>query len=172
MQATARTKDGGLEPTTFIHGNNPDDEEGGAGLACTMDDFVAVLQDLISDHPKLLKPETIDLMFTPQLPPGHPGLPMLLQLKPAWDMVAGPVKDEEVNHGLGGLLCLGPALDVGQPKNVLCWGGASNVVWWICRDEGVAGFFGTQVSPFGAAKELVNAWKKDFWAMYRENYGK
>ncbi|KAI5360012.1 Putative beta-lactamase/transpeptidase [Septoria linicola] len=172
LQAMKRTEGGGLEPAEFVHGNNPDDEEGGAGLACTMEDFVAVLQDLVKDEPKLLKSKTIDLMFEPQLPPApHPARDMLVRLKPAWSMPAGPVEDEEVNHGLGGLLCLGPAESIGQPKNVLCWGGASNVVWWICRDEGVAGFFATQVSPFGAARELVDAWKKDCWEEWRRKSG-
>lgn len=93
---------------------------------------------------------------------------MLLQLRPAWDMVSGPVKGEEVNHGLGGLLVEGETPEIGQPKNVLCWAGSSNIVWFICKDQGVAGFFATQSSPFGnaAVKDLVNAWKKDFWSNY------
>lgn len=93
---------------------------------------------------------------------------MLLQLRPAWDMVAGPVKADEVNHGLGGLLVEGEAPEIGQPKNMLCWGGSSNIVWFICKDQGVAGFFATQSSPFGddVVKDLVNAWKKDFWTNY------
>ena len=91
---------------------------------------------------------------------------MLLQWKPAWAICTGPVKDEDVNHGLGGTLTLGPAKENGQPKNVLCWGGASNVVWWICKDEGVAGFFATQMTPFADKKvlELTTAWRREFWA--------
>lgn len=165
MQGCERTPEGGLKETQFVFGDNPDDEEGGGGLACTMADYLAVLQDLISDSPKLLKPATIASMFEPQLPPHSKQTSMMMQLKPAWEMCAGPVPEEYINYGLGGLVTLGEAKRIGQPGNMLCWGGASNIVWWICRDEGVAGFFGTQMTPFADKKvhELVNAWKTDFW---------
>lgn len=144
-----------------------DDDEGGAGLAATMGDFLAVLHDLISDTPRLLKPATIAAMFEAQLPRRHdsPGLPMLRQLRPAWDIVAGSVDSEEVNHGLGGMLLLGEAADLGQPEGLLCWGGSPNIVWFVDRERGVVGFFGTQVAPFGdkGVRELVDGWKKDFW---------
>jgi len=93
---------------------------------------------------------------------------MLLQLRPAWVTVSGPISDDAVNHGLGGLLLTGEVEEIGQPKGLLAWGGASNIVWFASRELGVAGFFGTQISPFGdpAANELINAWKKDFWSKY------
>jgi CubicO group peptidase (beta-lactamase class C family) len=165
MHVLERTSTGGLQPCQLPVGDNPDDEEGGAGLAMTAADFVGVLQDLISDSPRLLKPETVRKMFEPQLARDGPAIPMLLQLKPAWDMVAGPVDETTVNHGLGGILLQGEAPDIGQPANLLAWGGASNVVWFASKELGVAGFFGTQLSPFGDAvvKKLVNAWKRDFW---------
>lgn len=67
MQAAERTADGGLRASTgqsfCLH---LDDDEGGAGLVVTMSDYVAVLQDLVSDDPRLLKPETISRMFEPR----------------------------------------------------------------------------------------------------------
>ncbi|KAF7192217.1 Acyltransferase calJ [Pseudocercospora fuligena] len=170
MQGLARSKDGGLEPTEFIFGDNPDDEEGGGGLAMTMDDYAAVLQDLISDQPKLLKPETVAMMFEPQIKPEKTEvMKNLLQLRPAWDICSGPVRDEDVNHGLGGLLVQGEAEVIAQPKDLLVWGGSSNIIWFISKQLGVAGFFGTQLQPFSdpKAKELVNAWKTDFWTKYK-----
>ena len=165
MQVLERTSDGGLQPFNYPFGDNPFDQEGGAGLVATTKDYLAVLGDLISDSPKLLKPETIALMFTPQIPLDSPGISMLKQLRPAWDAVAGPVSEDTVNHGLGGILLLGEAPEIGQPKNILAWGGALNTIWFACKDSGVAGFFSTHISPFGdpTVKELVNAWKKDFW---------
>ncbi|KAF3766259.1 beta-lactamase/transpeptidase-like protein [Cryphonectria parasitica EP155] len=166
MRAAERTEDGGLKPspgTAFLAGLV--DDEGGAGLTLTADDYVAVLQDLVSDAPRLLRPETIARMLEPQIPDGSPAHPMLIELKPAWEMVAGPARDEHVNHGLGGLLVLEEVPEIAQPKNILCWGGASNISWFICKERGVAGFFATQMSPFGdpVVRELVNGWKKDFW---------
>lgn len=67
MQAAERTPGGGLKASD---GQNfclhLDDDEGGAGLVATMGDYIAVLQDLVSDAPRLLRPETISKMFEPR----------------------------------------------------------------------------------------------------------
>ena len=166
MHGVQRTKDGGLEPCEKWPFDNPVGQDGGSGLSCTAKDFVAVLADLVSESPKLLKPETISEMFTPQLPPDSASTQMLLQLRPAWEIVAGPIAANAVNHGLGGVLCTGSVPEVGQPGGTLGWGGASNIVWWANREQGVAGFFATQQLPFGnpTVTKLVNAWKEDFWS--------
>lgn len=56
------------------------------------------------------------------------------------------------------------APEIGQPKGMLGWRGASNIVRWANRELAVAGFFATQQVPCGnpAVRKLVNAWKKDF----------
>ncbi|KAH7396227.1 penicillin binding protein [Pyrenochaeta sp. MPI-SDFR-AT-0127] len=168
MQGATQTSDGRLEPLDRWPFDNHEDEEGGSGLSATAKDYVAVLTDLISHSPKLLKPATISEMFTPQLVPKSPSIQMLLGLRGAWDTVAGPVSDDAVNHGLGGLLCVGPVPEISQPESMLAWGGASNIVWWANREVGVAGFFATQQAPFGnpTVTKLVNAWKKDFWTQF------
>jgi CubicO group peptidase (beta-lactamase class C family) len=166
MGATVRTKEGGLKEFEMWQGNDPDGEEaGGHGLSATVQDITTILADLISDSPKLFSPATRNLMFQPQISPGSPGMTMLYRLRPAWETVAGPIADEGVNHGLGGFLTTESVPEIGQPAGVLCWGGASNVVWFASKEKGVAGMFATQIDPFGDAKtkELINAWKKDFW---------
>ncbi|KAF2257674.1 beta-lactamase/transpeptidase-like protein [Lojkania enalia] len=165
MQGAERNSDGSLKPYKFWQGDNPNDQDGGHGLSGTAKDWLAVLADLISDSPKLLKPETVAMMFTPQLDNGSKALQMLLQMRHAWEMVAGPASDTGINHGLGGLLVTREVAEIGQPKNILCWGGAANTVWFASRDHGVAGFFSTQLHPFADAmvKGLVNSWKKDLW---------
>lgn len=169
MRTAERTPSGGLKPSAGkAFCAHLDDDEGGAGLSVTMADYVAVLQDLVSDEPRLLRPVTVSMMFEPQISVDSPAHAMLLQLRPAWDLVAGPVRGEHVSHGLGGVVLTDETPEIRQPKNILCWGGSPNVVWFICKDKGVAGFFATQLSPFGDAtvKELVNAWKKDFWTKF------
>lgn len=166
MGAAIRTPEGGLNGFKIWQGDDPDGEEaGGHGLSATTHDITTILADLISDKPKLFSAATRDLMFQPQITPGSPGMAMLLQLRPAWETVAGPVVDEGANHGLGGFLTMKEVPEIGQPESVLCWGGASNVVWFASKEKGVAGFFGTQIDPFGdkMTKELIDAWKKDFW---------
>ncbi|KAL4750660.1 hypothetical protein BDW72DRAFT_193731 [Aspergillus terricola var. indicus] len=166
MGGVQQTPDGRLEQLDTWSFDNPEDQDGGAGLSSTAKDFVAVLADLVSDSPKLLSPETIAEMFRPQLEPKSTSVEMLLQLRIAWDIVSGPVPEDAVNHGLAGILCLDEVAEIGQPRGMLGWGGAPNIVWWVNRERGVAGFFATQQAPFGnpTIKNLVNAWKKDFWA--------
>ncbi|KAL4914779.1 beta-lactamase/transpeptidase-like protein [Aspergillus aurantiobrunneus] len=168
MGGAMRTPEGRLQPNDRWAFDNPDDQDGGAGLSCTTKDYLAVLADLVSDAPKLLQPATVAQMFTPQLEPKSSGVQMLLALRPAWDIVSGPIAEDAVNHGLGGILCVGAADEIAQPRGMLGWGGASNIVWWANRELGVAGFFATQQAPFGnpTVKKLVNAWKKDFWAQF------
>jgi len=168
MHGSVMGKGGRLEPCDKWPFDNPEDQEGGSGLSATTRDYVAVLSDLVSDSPKLLKPATILEMFTPQLAPKSPSIKMLLGLRPAWDTVSGPISEDAVNHGLGGLLCVGPVPEIGQPKNMLGWGGATNIIWWVNKELGVAGFFATQQAPFGNPNvtKLVDAWKKDFWSQF------
>ncbi|KAL4802427.1 beta-lactamase/transpeptidase-like protein [Aspergillus unguis] len=168
MGAAQQTPDGTLEPLEGFTFDNPEGQDGGAGLSCTAKDYLAVLADLASECPKLLKTETVAEMFTPQLEPGSAPVQGLFALRPAWDIVSGPVPNDAVNHGLAGVVCLDGAVEIGQPKGMLGWGGASNIVWWVNRELHLAGFFATQQAPFGNATvtKLVNAWKKDFWASY------
>jgi len=173
MQGAERTKDGRLQPCDKWAFDHPEDMEGGSGLAATAGDFVAVIADLGSASPKLLNLATVEEMFAPQLVPGSPSVKMLLDLRVAWEAVAGPISEHAVNHGLGGLLCTGPVPEIGQPGGMLAWGGATNVFWWANRERGVAGFFATQLNPFGdeAVLRLVNAWKKDFWSQFEKGVG-
>ncbi|KAF2668346.1 beta-lactamase/transpeptidase-like protein [Microthyrium microscopicum] len=166
MGGAERAADGSLKPYEFWQGDNANDQDGGHGLSGTADDWLAVLADLVSDSPQLLKPETVALMFEPQIQRDSTSMKMLLQLRPAWEIVAGPVPDSAVNHGLGGLLVTEEVPSICQPKGILAWGGAANTIWFASKDHGVAGFFSTQLHPFGdpMAKNLVNAWKKDFWS--------
>ncbi|EED15177.1 conserved hypothetical protein [Talaromyces stipitatus ATCC 10500] len=120
--------------------DNPEDRDDGSGLSSTTRDFVAVLADLVSSPPRLLKLETLTEMFTPQLFSDGPGVRMLLDLRVAWDNFAGPISAENVNHGLSGLLCTGPVPEIKQPGNMLVWGRATNAIWWANKGLGVAEF--------------------------------
>nr|QQW45474.1 esterase CalJ' [Aspergillus stellatus] len=169
MGGAMRTPDGRLQPNNTWAFDNPEDQDGGSGLSCTAKDYVAVLADLISDSPKLLSPGIIAEMFVPQLQPKSVPVEQMLGLRPAWDTVSGPIAEDAINHGLGGIVTTGDVAEIGQPKGMLGWGGASNIVWWVNRDLRVAGFFATQQAPFGnpTVTALVNAWKKDFWTQFK-----
>ncbi|KAL3471725.1 beta-lactamase/transpeptidase-like protein [Aspergillus californicus] len=169
MGGAVRTAEGTLKPNDTWAFDNPEDQDGGSGLACTTKDYVSVLADLVSDEPKLLKSATVDEMFKPQLVPGSDAVQQLLGLRPAWDTVSGPIAEDGVNHGLGGILCVKNVAEIEQPGGMLGWGGASNIIWWVNRELRVAGFFATQQAPFGnpVVTRLVNEWKKDFWSQFK-----
>lgn len=168
MKMTFQAEDGRLEHLDRVPFDDPVAQNGGEGLAGRAGDIMAVLVDLISDTPQLLRPETIRTMYTPQLPQGSKSHQMLTQMRPVWEIVCGPIADESLNHGLAGAICLAPVPELKQPANIIGWGGASNNIWWASRELGVAGYFATQQTPFGnpTVTKLANAWKKDFWTQY------
>lgn len=67
MGGALRTPEGKLVPNDKWSFDNPEDQDGGGGLSGTAKDYLAVLADLVSDSPRLLKQETITEMFQPQL---------------------------------------------------------------------------------------------------------
>jgi CubicO group peptidase (beta-lactamase class C family) len=165
MQGAQRGPDGKLKPFEFALGDNLEDQGGGEGLVLSVKDYTAVLADLISDSPRLLKAETISMMFTPQLTRDSTGLTMLRESRHVWNIIAAPVSEDNINHGLAGLLILGDVAETGQRGTVLVWGGVTCPVWFASRELGVAGFFATQMAPYGDPEvvKLISAWKKDFW---------
>jgi len=165
MQGATRSANGMLEPTNLNYAQTSDDEFGGYGLALTAEDFLRVLADLISDAPKLLMADTIKEMFTPQLLPNSPAVRGMIEERALWDGMAGSLSDDGINRGLGAAVSLEEVPAIKQPSNLLFWGGAANAVWFASQEHGVAGLIVLQVLPLGDAlcKEIINAWKKDFW---------
>jgi CubicO group peptidase (beta-lactamase class C family) len=108
-------------------------ESGGGGLVSTLDDSVRLIKSLIPGGPTLLKPATIDRMFSNQLPPGlHVRFPNV-PAQPGW------------RFGLGSALreTSGP----GEPEGVVgevSWGGLAGTLWWINPRLGIAAVLLTQ----------------------------
>lgn len=91
-----QTPEGRLKPNDRWAFGNPEDQEGGSGLSYTRRDYVAMVADLVSESPQLLKPATRAGMFTPQLAAKSPSVQMLLGLRPAWDIISGPIAEDSV----------------------------------------------------------------------------
>ena len=100
---------------------------GGGGLVSSLHDMVALIRSLIPGGPTLLKPETIALMMTDQLPEGTP-----------IRFTQGPVKGK--GFGLGGAVTRTPS-SIDPPGSVgeFQWGGIAGTHWWISPRHGVAG---------------------------------
>ena len=103
-------------------------QNGGGGLVSTLPDMLALVRSLLPDGPTLLKPETIKLMMTNQLPEG------------VWINFAliGELRGKA--HGLGGALVLQPSqFEHPDAKGEFFWGGAAGTQWWISPATNTAG---------------------------------
>jgi CubicO group peptidase (beta-lactamase class C family) len=103
-------------------------QSGGSGLVSTLPDMVALIRSLLPGGPTLLKPDTIKLMMTNQLPEG-----VWIRF-PAYGELQGK------GHGLAGALILEPsAFDHQDARGELFWGGRGGTQWWISPKKNTAG---------------------------------
>jgi CubicO group peptidase (beta-lactamase class C family) len=101
---------------------------GGGGLVSTLPDMVALLRSLLPGGPTLLKPETIALMMTNQLPAG-----VWVRFPPF-----GEIRGR--GHGLGGSVILVPSeVDPKDSTGEFQWGGIAGTHWWISPKVNLAG---------------------------------
>ena len=106
---------------------------GGGGLVSTLPDMVALMRALIPGENRLLKPETMELISTNQLPEGlHIRFPRIGVV---------PAK----GHGLAGAVTLRPLPQ--EPPQIVGefqWGGMAGTHWWIHPKKNLAGVLMTQ----------------------------
>lgn len=122
---------------------------GGHGAYGTMGDYLKVQRSILANDGKILKPQTVDMMFTPQLSPGSKAALQAFRAGPYGAMAIGQNDPAiEADWGLGGILLLQD--DQGRrKKGTLNWGGIANCFWIIDREADLALTFGTQVLPPG-----------------------
>ena len=102
-------------------------------LVSTLPDMTALIRSLLPGGPTLLKPDTIKLMMTNQLPEG-----MWIRF-PAYGKLQGR------SHGLAGALILEPSpFDHQDTRGELFWGGRAGTQWWISPTKNTAGLIMTQ----------------------------
>ena len=104
-----------------------------------------LLGDLLKDTPVVLKPETVGLLFSPQLEESSNPQQTLQNWDDIWSNYL-PGRPGSLNHSLGGLLVMedGP-----MPEGTLTWCGYTNPIWAANRKKGFAWFYATQVLPSG-----------------------
>ncbi|GAA5916155.1 hypothetical protein JCM6882_005402 [Rhodosporidiobolus microsporus] len=131
---------------------------GGCGLKCSALSFVRILCCLLNggkdaeSGTQLLKPETVDLMFSPQLETEQQRkdvAPLAALMEPSGLALKG------ANFGLGGVL-VGKGHSGGRGKGSLTWSGASNNSWVVDREHDIAFVVFSDVLPFPspAVKEV------------------
>jgi CubicO group peptidase (beta-lactamase class C family) len=122
-----RAADGGLtHHAGDIFGEKPQYESGGGGLYSTADDYIKVLISLTKNDGKLLKSESIDELFKPQLQdPSH--LQAVVDNRGVQTEGNFP-RGTLVSYGLGGMLNLTP-VPGRRAKGSMQWGGLPNLTW-------------------------------------------
>ncbi len=106
---------------------------GGGGLVTSLPDMLALLRSLLPGGPTLLKPDTIALMMSNQLPPGQ-----CIRFPNE-----GPIVGK--GFGLGGCVTLAPSsVEPPQATGEFQWGGIAGTHWWISPKNNLAGLLMTQ----------------------------
>jgi CubicO group peptidase (beta-lactamase class C family) len=104
---------------------------GGHGVFATLEEYIKVLHAVLTcdDDEKILRKETLELLFSPQLGPASKAtMNGFLQSDFANNAMGGTPMDIEKDHGLGGLL-LGGDTPSGMKAGTLIWGGLPNLTW-------------------------------------------
>lgn len=138
--------------------------QGGAGCFAKPAEYCQIIATLLNDgtHPgtgkQLLKKETVDEMFTNQIPEmpnfGRQGIdpPKPLLSNPLPELYPQP-HDQAQGWGLTFFLHVhaGPT---GRSGTTGWWAGLPNLFWWADRENGLGGMIASQILPFGDGKVM------------------
>jgi CubicO group peptidase (beta-lactamase class C family) len=113
-----------ISPHTFKY------DAGGDGIYIKPSDYTKLLASLLRNDEIVLKKETVDLLFIPQLPDPK-WLKAAVKTTPYpmdYTMLHALPKEKEWNWGLGGLLNM-EDIPGKRKKGTLCWSGFPNLFW-------------------------------------------
>lgn len=124
-------------------------EAAGSGLFSTPADYACLLRGVLSHE--VLKPETTDQLFTPQLNEAQRSILMAIaEYAREGGFTPELPRGFPLDHGLGGVLNMDDVPGKRRRRSMM-WSGMTNGRWWIDRETGVAGAVLTQVCPHGNA---------------------
>lgn len=125
------------------------DEFGGQGSIGSAVEYSKILTSILLNDSKLLKPATVDLMFTPQLSGTPRAALQKFLFEPFWkDTFASQPPGTKLDYSLAGCLTLNDK-DTGRRSGTLTWSGMTNLLWTVDREAGLATFYASNVLPFG-----------------------
>ncbi|CAH0048555.1 unnamed protein product [Clonostachys solani] len=147
---TSRRGDGSLEAAAPPVDKDSDHplESGGAGLFSTARDYSIFMKAFLGGE--LLKQETMDEMFRPQLDGVQRAMLREIVYQPGSHEGFAPEFPAglEIDHGLAGLVNL-EDVPGKRAKGSMTWSGFCNSRWWIDRTNGIGAVLFTNVQPFG-----------------------
>ena len=144
-----RQADGSLDPLDFELPQDPEIHMAGHGLYSTVPDYMRFirmwLDDGMGEKGRVLRPETVRMAVENGL--GR------MKIKKLPGIVAWLSNDAEFFPGMPKSWCLPFMINdedapTGRPAGALGWAGLANLYYWIDRQNGVGGFWATQILPF------------------------
>jgi len=150
----ARSADGGLDPMDgFELPDNPEIDMAGHGLYATVPEYMKFIRMWLNDgagpNGRVLKPETVEAAVRNGLQP-HQKVTMLPGVIPSLS------NDAEFFPGLPKswsytFMVNDEEVPTGRPAGAIGWAGLANCFYWIDRENGVGGYWATQILPFADA---------------------
>jgi methyl acetate hydrolase len=151
-----RNADGSLAPMDFELPLAPEVHMGGHGLYSTVGDYMRFIRMWLNDgngqHGRVLRAETVRMAEKNQL--GDKKITMLPGVIPSLS------NDAEFFPGLSKswaftFMVNDEEAPTGRPAGALGWAGLANLFYWIDRQNGLGGFWATQILPFGDPVSFV-----------------
>jgi methyl acetate hydrolase len=146
----ARGQDGSLTPLPdFVLPDDPEFDMAGHGLYASVGEYMKFIRMWLNDgagpNGQVLKPETVKQAVSNGLQP-HQKVVMLPGVVPSLS------NDAEFFPGFKKswsytFMVNDEVAPTGRPAGAIGWAGLANLFYWIDRDNGVGGFWATQVLP-------------------------
>ncbi|KAF5358955.1 hypothetical protein D9758_004909 [Tetrapyrgos nigripes] len=141
-------------PTPGLYDGSGKFDSGGGGLYMKPVDFMKLLESLMLNDEVLLRKETRDQMFIPQLQDNKDlmaGVEWRGKMQPPFcenPFLAGLPLGTQINWGLGGMLMM-ENIEGKRKPGTMWWDGLPNLFWWIDPSSQLTGFWATQIFPTG-----------------------
>ena len=130
----------------------PDVDMGGHGIYGTIPDYAKFirmyLNDGMGDHGRVLKPETVQMAEANGL--GDKKIHMLPGINATLSNDAEFFPGQPKSWSMS-FMVNDEKAPTGRPAGALGWAGLANLFFWIDRQNGVGGMWGTQLFPFADA---------------------
>jgi methyl acetate hydrolase len=153
----ARGPDGSLTPMPdFELPQDPEVHMGGHGLYSTALDYTKFIRMWLNDgagpNGRVLKPETVHMAVQNGL--GDLKIKALPGVIPSLSNVAEFFPGMPKSWALS-FMINDEAAPTGRPAGALAWAGLANLFFWIDRQNGLGGFWATQILPFADAASVT-----------------
>ncbi|KAE9395562.1 beta-lactamase/transpeptidase-like protein [Gymnopus androsaceus JB14] len=148
---------------------------GGGGLFTSPQEYMKILHSLLTNDGKLLRPESVDDFFRPQLEEKPRQSMAEFFSKHMTNSPTNPAGKKD--WGLGGILLMEDGPDEYSRKaGTMGWAGAFHCYWFIDRKEGLCGFFASQIRDvtdpkLDGVKDLVRLFERMMYQRLRNIYG-